>query len=158
MTGGPTELLLAGNLLFTARYRGHSIAVGHATAAELADIAERPTSKIVDDLTRWGVVAVRSSAGGRRTTLHAVGWQRSHTSPWVTSPLREVTLGPIIVGTISGQAYRLVGRPEDPLGDDLMAAVVENLESWGLEEINAVARSQHSSDTPIQQGPSLASE
>ena len=127
--------------------------MGHATAAELADIAERPTSKIVGELARWGVVAVRSSAGGRRITLHAVGWQRSQATPWVTSPLREVTLGPIIVGTISGQAYRLVGRPEDRLGDDLMAAVVENLESWGLEEINAVARSPRSSDPPIQQRP-----
>ena len=153
MIGGLTERLLARDLLFTARYRGYSITVGHATAAELADIAERPTSKIVGELVRWGVVAVRSSPGGRRTTLHAVGWQRSQASPGVTSPLREVTLGPIIVGTISGQAYRLVGRPEDPLGDDLMAAVVENLESWGLDEINAVARSQRSSDPPIQQRP-----
>jgi hypothetical protein len=153
MIGGPTDLLLAGGLLFTAKFRGTSITVGHATAAELADIAERPTSKVVGELARWGVVANRSSPGGRRTTLHAVGWQRSQASPWVTSPLREVTLGPIIVGTISGQAYRLVGKPEDPLGDDLTAAVAENLESWGLEEINAVARRERSSDPPIQQRP-----
>ena len=111
MIGGLTERLPAGDLLFTARYRGYSITVGHATAAELADIAEQPTSEVVDELTRWGLVAVRSSPGGRRTTLHAIGWQRSQASPWVTSPLREVTLGPITVGTVSGQA---TGWSESP--------------------------------------------
>ena len=145
MIGGLTERLPAGDLLFTARYRGYSITVGHATAAELADIAEQPTSEVVDELTRWGLVAVRSSPGGRRTTLHAIGWQRSQASPWVTSPLREVTLGPITVGTVSGQAYRLVGKPEEPLGNDLMAAVAENLASWGLEEIEAVAANERAS-------------
>ena len=144
MTEGPTKLLLARDLLFTAKFRGYSITVGHATAAELAEIAEPPTSEVVDELTRWGVVAVRSSPGGRRTTLHAVGWHRSQATPWVTSPLREVTVGPIIVGTVSGQAYRLVGMPEAPLGDDLMAAVAENLASRGLDEVEAVTASQRS--------------
>ena len=144
MTGGLIERLPARDLLFTSTYRGYPITVSHATAAELADIAERPTSKIVDELARWGVVAVRSSPGGRRTTLHAVGWQRSQATPWVTSPLREVTLGPIIVGTVSGQAYRLIGKPEEPLGDDLMAALAENLASWGLDEVKAVAASKSS--------------
>ena len=151
MTRGLIARLPAGDLLFTAKYRGYPITVSHATAAELADLAERPTSKIVDELTRWGVVAVRSSAGGRRTTLHAVGWQRSQATPWVTSPLREVTLGPIIVGTVSGQAYRLIGKPEEPLGDDLMAALAENLASWGLDEVKAVAASKTPLDPHTEQ-------
>lgn len=137
MTGEPTKHPPAGNLLFTAMYRGHSISVGHATAAELVEIAGPPTSKVIDKIDRWGIIGVRSSPGGRRTTLHAVGWQQRGECPWVTSPLREVALGPLTVGTISGQAFRLVGEPEQPLGPDLMAAVADNMTAWGCEDIKA---------------------
>ena len=146
MTGEPTEHLPAGDPLFTANHRGCQITVHHATAAELANIAEAPTSEIVDELARWAVVAVRSSPGGRRTTLHAVGWQLRRATPWISSPLREVALGPLVVGTVSGQAYRLVGKPEEPLGPDLMEAVAEDLSQWGFEQVEAVTTSKRSSD------------
>lgn len=138
MTGEHPRHLPTQDLLFTAKYRGHSISVGHATAAELVEIAEPPTSKVIDKIGRWGVISVRSSPEGRRTTLHVVGWQQRGACVWVTSPLREVTLGPLTVGTVSGQAYRLVGEPEEPLGPDLMAAVAETLTAFGLEEVEAV--------------------
>ena len=138
MTREYPKHLRAEDLLFTAKYRGHSIVVGHATAAELAEIAELPTSKVIDDISRWGIIGVRSSPGGLRTTLHAVGWLHRGACPWVTSPLREVTQGPIIVGTVSGQAYRLVGEPEQPLGQDLMATVAKIMTALGLEEVEAV--------------------
>lgn len=138
MTGEHAKHLPGGELLFTAKYRGHSISVGHATAAELIEIAEQPTSKVIDKIGRWGIIGVRPSPGARRTTLHAVGWQQRGACPWVTSPLREVALGPLTVGTVSGQAYRLVGKPEQPLGQDLMAAVAEAMTAWGLEDVEAV--------------------
>ena len=64
MTREYPKHLRAEDLLFTAKYRGHSIVVGHATAAELAEIAELPTSKVIDDISRWGIIGVRSSPGG----------------------------------------------------------------------------------------------
>ena len=138
MTGGYPGHLAAQHLLFTAKHRGHSISVGHATAAELIEVAEQPTSKVIDKIARWGIIGVRSSPGGRRTTLHAVGWQQHGACPWVTSPLREVALGPLTVGTISGQAYRLVGDPEQPLGPDILAVLAEDMAAWGFGEIEAV--------------------
>ena len=124
-----------GGVLFTALFRGSSVTVGPATRAELAELAEPWWSAAVDDeLLRWTVLAIRTDAG-RRTTVHAVGWQRRAACAWTTSPLRELSLGPLTVTTISGQSYLLVGEPENSMGLDLRAQLAETLTGFGFEAI-----------------------
>ena len=129
-----------GGILFTALFRGGSVTVGPATRAELAELAEPCWRAPVDDeLLRWTVLAIRTEAG-RRTTVHAVGWQRRAACAWTTSPLRELSLGPLTVTTISGQSYLLVGEPENSMGPDLRAQLAETLTGFGFEEIEDLTR------------------
>ena len=131
IAGGQGE----GGILFTALFRGSSVTVGPATRAELAELAEPWWPAPVDDeLLRWTALAIRTVAG-RRTTVHAVGWQRRGACAWTTSPLRELSLGPLTVTTISGQSYLLVGEPENAMGSDLRAQLAETLTGFGFEEI-----------------------
>ena len=125
------------NTLLTAMFRGNPVIVGHATAAELAAFTDRPSSELVDEITRWAVISVRSTPAGRMTTQHAIGWLGRLAIPWITSPLREVRSRPLSVGTISGQTYRLVGEPGEPVRADLLTVVSEHLACWGCTEIVA---------------------
>ena len=112
--------------------------VGYATAAEPAAFTNRPSSELVDEITRWAVISVRSTPAGRMTTQHAIGWLDRLAIPWITSPLRDVRSRPPSVDTISGQPYRLVGQPGEPVGADLLTVVSEHLACLGCTEIMAV--------------------
>lgn len=122
-------------ILFTATFGGSPVTVGPATRAELAQLAEPWSSgRFDDELLRWAVLAIRTSTG-RETTIHAVGWQRRRACAWTTSPLREVSLGPLTVTTVSGQSYQLVGEPENRMGHDLRAQLAETMADIGFEQI-----------------------
>ena len=137
MIGHPAARSPNTDTFFAAVFRGDPVTVGYATAAELAALTDRPSSELVDEITRWAVISVRSTPAGRMTTQHAIGWLVRRGIPWITSPLREVRSRPLSVGTISGQTYRLVGKPEEPLGEDLLMVVAEHLAGLGCVEIVA---------------------